>query len=95
MVTGKLEARIISICANPWGRLAGCFSRSRSSPNGFSRIQRQTGAIQLNFQSTELCRKTLPNEIDWYITGPVECPATLLRRINSMDKPNGRLVLVS
>ena len=36
------------------------------------------------------------NEIDWYYKACLEeHPSMLLRGVNSMDKPNGRLVLVS
>jgi hypothetical protein len=40
--------------------------------------------------------QTFCNEIDWYYKACLEeHPSMLLRGVNSMDKPNGRLVLVS
>ena len=61
-------------------------------PDGFSRAAEE--------RNSNLAPKTLlvveltSNEADWVIQG-YESRADSLRRVNSMDKPNGRLVLVS
>ena len=74
---------------------------SARTPDGFSRDKQerglQSGAKNFALQSKYSFRLTkLCNEIDWYYKACFRrASATLLRGVNSMDKPNGRLVLVS
>ncbi len=79
-------------------RLAGWFARSQPRrlvcPGWF-----RPGRAGTRWQSgaTRILWKQFCNKIDWGRTRLIkECPRNyLLRGVNSMDKPNGRLVLVS
>ena len=63
-------------------------------PDGFSRAVQEHG---LQSGAKKAYRSSVRNEIDWYVQGlsSEEYPRFQLRGVNSMDKPNGRLVLVS
>ena len=89
MVTGKLEALTIRM-RRIFGALGGLFLPQPISPDCLPRKR-----------SGKLAPSSLifHNETDWayfYLQGLLNVSrGKLLRRVNSMDKPNGRLVLVS
>ena len=61
-------------------------------PDGFSR--RPAGTRFAIWRQNLVCLKIVNNEIDWSYKA-CKKNVRLLRGVNSMDKPNGRLVLVS
>jgi hypothetical protein len=99
MVTGKLEAPINPIAPKLLGALGGLFLPQPFAPIWFLPEAR----ANWRHPSQYLFDRTLSKDVDQRnrlspttsIARLVECPSTLLRRVNSMDKPNGRLVLVS
>ena len=67
-------------------------------PDGFSRrpVGTRTAIWRQKFAERAAVLATRSkNEIDWYYKAWQEKHLQELRRVNSMDKPNGRLVLVS
>ena len=84
MVTGKLGWRLAGGCPQP----AATSSLSRMVTPGPNR-----NAV-CNLAPKNFARQSYCNEIDWNKACRKKKSA-LLRRVNSMDKPNGRLVLVS
>ena len=93
----RLKAYALNSPQLGW-RLAGWFARSQPRrlvcPGWF-----RPGRAGTRWQSgaTRILWKQFCNKIDWGRTRLIkECPRNyLLRGVNSMDKPNGRLVLVS
>ena len=83
MVTGKLDGawRVVARSQGLLSCASSCFSMAGR------KTQKQSGAKYCQY-----------NEIDWMVQGyraPARVSRRALRGVNSMDKPNGRLVLVS
>ena len=79
--------------SDAWRVVSPTADRVRTSSSNGPRI----GKLASQLASPEASQGELPdgNEIDWRTRRDVERLCAMLRRVNSMDKPNGRLVLVS
>ena len=97
-------------CSNLGRRLAGSFPCSRSRKNWLARTVHPTNWRRTNSEVLRIPHNeidwvqlltlllVLLDILTWSITRLVEnlyLRGNILRRVNSMDKPNGRLVLVS